>query len=84
MARQKGYCAQRSLLAAIRDRLPLDFCGIDFDVDEAGQVVFFEANAAMNLLKRPGEPADVTLPDAPFERVLAAFRRTVERRLEGG
>jgi hypothetical protein len=24
--------------------------GLDFDVDEAGRVVFFEANAAMNVL----------------------------------
>jgi glutathione synthase/RimK-type ligase-like ATP-grasp enzyme len=70
-------------LEAVRDRLPLDFCGIDFELDDEGRVVFFEANAAMNLLKRRSEPADITLPDEPFERIKAAFRRTVERRIAG-
>jgi hypothetical protein len=60
--------------------MPLDFFGIDFDVDDDGQVVFFEANAAMNLLKHPGDPADIALPDAPFERIKEAFRRAVDRR----
>jgi Flp pilus assembly protein TadD/glutathione synthase/RimK-type ligase-like ATP-grasp enzyme len=68
-------------LEAIRDRMPLDFFGVDFDVDDAGQVVFFEANAAMNVLKRDHEPEDVTMPDAPFERIKAAFRRAVDRRI---
>jgi tetratricopeptide (TPR) repeat protein len=36
-------------LRAIRDRIPLDVFGIDFDVDVAGQLVFYEANATMNL-----------------------------------
>ena len=70
-------------LEAIRDRMPLDFFGIDFDVDDAGQVVFFEANAAMNLLRGPNEPKDVALPDAPFDRIKAAFRRAVDRRIGG-
>ena len=68
-------------LEAIRDRIPLDLFGVDFDIDDAGQVVFFEANAAMNLLKHSNEPEDVTLPDAPFERIKAAFRRAVDRRI---
>jgi tetratricopeptide (TPR) repeat protein len=68
------------VLEAVRDRMPLDFFGIDFDVDDDGQVVFFEANAAMNLLKHPGDPADIALPDAPFERIKEAFRRAVDRR----
>ena len=68
-------------LEAIRDRMPLDIFGVDFDIDDTGQVVFFEANAAMNLLKRDHEPIDVTLPDEPFERIKAAFRRAVDRRI---
>jgi Flp pilus assembly protein TadD/glutathione synthase/RimK-type ligase-like ATP-grasp enzyme len=68
-------------LEAIRDRMPMDLFGVDFDVDDAGQVVLFEANAAMNILKRLHEPEDQTLPDAPFERIKAAFRRAVERRI---
>jgi len=68
-------------LEAIRDRLPLDFYGIDFEVDDAGRVVFFEANAAMNLLKGMNEPADISMPDEPFERVKEAFRRLVDQRV---
>ena len=71
-------------LEAIRARMPLDIYGVDFEVDRDGQVVLFEANASMNLLKRPNEPADLTLPDAPFERIQAAFRRAVERRIGAG
>lgn len=71
------------VLEAVRDRMPLDFFGIDFDVDDDGKVVFFEANAAMNLLRHPGEPEDIALPDAPFERIKAAFRRAVDRRIGG-
>jgi hypothetical protein len=70
-------------MEAIRERMPLDFFGVDFDIDDAGQVVLFEANAAMNILKRPKEPADQTLPDEPFDRIKAAFRRAVERRMGG-
>ena len=36
-------------LHAIRSRIPLDFYGIDFDMLPDGRVLFFEANAAMNL-----------------------------------
>jgi tetratricopeptide (TPR) repeat protein len=36
-------------LHEIRSRIPLDFYGIDFDVMPDGRVLFFEANAAMNL-----------------------------------
>lgn len=69
------------VLEAVRDRMPLDFFGIDFDVDDEGQVVLFEANAAMNLLSHPGDPEDIALPDAPSERIKEAFRRAVDRRI---
>jgi tetratricopeptide (TPR) repeat protein len=36
-------------LRAMRDRIPLDVFGVDFDVDAAGRLVFYEANASMNL-----------------------------------
>ena len=57
-------------LREIRDRTPLDFFGIDFDLLPDGRIVFFETNAAMNLGMRDGE-------DLP-ETILAmrdAFRR---------
>jgi len=71
-------------LEAIRDRMPLDQFGVDFDVDEDGTMVLFEANSAMNFLPHPGEPADVVLPPEPFERVNAAFHRLVRRKIDGG
>lgn len=37
-------------LKALRQRVPLDVFGIDFDVTKDGQILLFEANAAMNLL----------------------------------
>ena len=36
-------------LHEIRRRIPLDFYGIDFDILPGGRVLFFEANAAMNI-----------------------------------
>ena len=36
-------------LQTIRDRIPLDVFGVDFEVNADGLVVFYEANAAMNL-----------------------------------
>jgi Flp pilus assembly protein TadD/glutathione synthase/RimK-type ligase-like ATP-grasp enzyme len=78
-----GAACMRTL-EAIRDRIPLDIFGVDFDVDDEGRVVLFEANAAMNFLKHLGEPDDVTLPDEPFERIQAAIHRMVARRIGAG
>ena len=39
-------------LHEIRRRIPLDLFGIDFDILPDGRVLFFEANAAMNLSMR--------------------------------
>jgi hypothetical protein len=36
-------------LSEIAARIPLDFYGIDFDILPDGRLVFFEANAAMNI-----------------------------------
>ena len=63
-----------SAVAAIGERIGLDFCGLDFSVLPDGQVLVFEANAAM--LVHP------EAPDGPFahknphvERILDAFQR---------
>lgn len=57
-------------LHAIRARIPLDFYGIDFDMLPDGRVLFFEANAAMNL----------SLSDrAGLEQTRAAMRAAVRR-----
>jgi Flp pilus assembly protein TadD/glutathione synthase/RimK-type ligase-like ATP-grasp enzyme len=60
-------------LHAIRARVPLDFYGIDFDLLPDGRVLFFEANAAMNL----------SLSDRPgLEQTRAAMRAAVRRLFE--
>jgi glutathione synthase/RimK-type ligase-like ATP-grasp enzyme len=50
----------KSAIAAlheVRDRVPLDVYGIDFDLLPDGRLVFFEANASMNvaMADRPGK-----------------------------
>ncbi len=69
-------------LEAIRDRIPLDLFGIDFEVDREGRVVFFEAGASMVFhASRPRPPMDVRLPVEPLIRVDDAFRELVARRI---
>jgi hypothetical protein len=69
-------------LGAIRDRIPLDMFGVDFDVDRNGQVVFFEASAAMIFYaNNRRSPIDVRLPAEQFERVDGAFRNLVALRI---
>jgi len=50
-------------LKAVRDRMPLDYFGMDFGVLPDGQVVLFEANATMNFFP--------FLPDRRFAYVRA-------------
>lgn len=47
-------------LEEIGKRMPLEVFGIDFDVDHQGRVVFFEANATMNLLSNA--PPEIDYP----------------------
>jgi tetratricopeptide (TPR) repeat protein len=61
------------VLQAVAGRIPLDIFGIDFDVDRAGQVVFFEANATMNLLSTAFS-REVDYPRHAEARMLAAIR----------
>lgn len=71
-ARELGEAVVRSL-EAIRIGMPLDVFGVDFDVAPDGRLVFYEANATMNLLStaRP----DVANPRHAEERLVSAFRR---------
>jgi glutathione synthase/RimK-type ligase-like ATP-grasp enzyme len=65
-------------LHAIRDRIGLDFFGIDFGINEAGEAVLFEANATMSFFPFPTNPeyafASACLPAAQdaFNRMLYA------------
>lgn len=69
-------------LEAVRARLPLDMFGVDFDVDQTGRIVLFEASAAMIFLSSAeSTPRDVRLPVEPRHRVIDAFRRLIDVRL---
>ncbi|HZL13564.1 MAG TPA: hypothetical protein VFC85_05425, partial [Verrucomicrobiae bacterium] len=59
-------------LHAIRDRIPLDVFGIDFDVNADGQVVFYEANATMNLFSTARK--EVPNPKAAEDHLKQAFQ----------
>lgn len=71
------------ILETIRDRMPLDYCGIDFDVDDDGSIVLFEVGATMNFLQQPGTPESQRMPPEPEERVNRAFDRLVASKIAG-
>ena len=60
-------------LRAIRDRIPLDVFGVDFDVDADGSLVFYEANATMNLFSTARE--EVPYPKDADDYLQLAFQR---------
>jgi D-alanine-D-alanine ligase-like ATP-grasp enzyme len=60
-------------LRAIRERIPLDVFGIDFNVDAEGRVVFFEANATMNLFSTALK--ECPNPKEADENLKQAFQR---------
>ena len=68
-------------LAAIRDRIPLDMFGIDFDVDSEGRVVLFEAGASIAFLELQEAAPDLALSPEPYRRINDAFRRMVLSRI---
>ncbi len=68
-------------LEAIRVRMPLEVYGIDFDMDDDGRVVLFEAQATMILLMPSvGVPEHLQLPKELGDRVNGAFRRLVGKK----
>ncbi len=71
-------------LKGIRERIPLDLFGLDFDVDDEGRVVFFEATAS-SIFMHPTEgiARDLWLPEEPYQRLHAAFDRLVAARIAG-
>ena len=60
-------------LRAVRERIPLDVFGIDFDVDQDGVFVFYEANATMNLFSTAQK--EVPNPQAAHDLLKESFRR---------
>jgi glutathione synthase/RimK-type ligase-like ATP-grasp enzyme len=67
-----GRSAVQSL-RAIRDRMPLDVFGIDFEVDADGVLVFYEANATMNLFSTAQK--EVPNPPQAHDSLKQAFQR---------
>ena len=70
-------------LRAIGRRLDLDFCGIDFSLDPAGNVLVFEANATM-LVHLQDSLELFPYKHAHVPKIFAAFEAMVERRVEIG
>lgn len=60
-------------LRAIRDRIPLDIFGIDFGVGPDGRVVFYEANATMNLFSTARK--EIPNPKEAEDCLKGAFQR---------
>jgi hypothetical protein len=65
-------------LHAIRDAIGLDFFGIDFTLDPEGNVLVFEANAAMR--HNFDHAANFPYTRPYLERISEAFANMVDRR----
>jgi len=69
-------------LRVIASRLGLDYAGIDFGLNDRGEVVVFEANAAMTVFVPPESPQTHYRREAAF-RIFSAARRMIEKRIAG-
>ena len=68
----------------IREKIPLDIFGVDFDVAPDGRIVFYEANASMYLLEYLGpDNADLYRPVDANARAVAAIKALLERKSAG-
>lgn len=67
--------AAHATFQAIRERLPLDFFGIDFGFDGDGRVILFEANATMSFFPIVTDPRSAYLQCilAPAEEAFRAM-----------
>lgn len=63
----------RRVLEEVRQRMPLDFFGMDFGITQESSVVLFEANATMSFFPFAAEPEFAYLKRC-FEPAQAAFR----------
>jgi hypothetical protein len=72
MERVLGAAALQAL-DGVRDALALDYGGVDFGRDRAGQLIVFEANAAMAIYPPPDDPRWAYRRPA-HERAIAAVR----------
>jgi glutathione synthase/RimK-type ligase-like ATP-grasp enzyme len=63
----------QQILSAVRERMPLDFFGMDFGITADGRMVLFEANATMNFFPLSPNPRFAYL-ERCVEPARAAFR----------
>ena len=70
-----GERAMRAL-GGIRDALGLDYAGVDFGLDPAGDLLLFEANATM-VIARPGPEPHWAYRHAAVDRILAAVTELI-------
>jgi tetratricopeptide (TPR) repeat protein len=70
--------AAMAALEAVGRSIPLDIFGMDFDVDDEGKVIFFEANASMNLF--PKTPPEFPYPREAEIALIEQIDRLLERR----
>jgi hypothetical protein len=84
LADMPGVIGARAMraLEGVRDTLGLDYGGIDFGLDAAGNVLLFEANATM-VVNPPELDPRWDYRRAPVERVLAAVRAMLAGRVAG-
>jgi tetratricopeptide (TPR) repeat protein len=76
-----GQNAVRAL-EQIADALQLDYAGIDFTLDQAGNVVVFEANATMAIIP-PGNGSHEAYRREPVGRAIEAVRAMIAQRARG-
>ena len=74
--------AAMAALDTIGRAVPLDIFCLDFDVDEAGRLVFFEANPSANLFSNA--PAEIDYPRSADARLLELIERLLHARAEAG
>lgn len=70
---EKAMC----VLGTIGRRIPLEIFGMDFDVDDGGNVIFFEANATMGLMTPAPDP--FPYPPEATQRLSEALDRLFHR-----
>ena len=68
-----------SALTAIRDTLALDYAGVDFGVDSEGNLLLYEANANMAVI-RPGPEVIWDYRRPAIERIYTAVHAMLRRR----
>ena len=68
----------RNVLRSVRERIGLDFFGVDFAITPGGDVVLFEANATMGVFPFSTDPQFACLRRV-FAPAQQAFRKLLGR-----